>query len=237
MICRLAKSLLENGDQHQQSVSKRSGRKLLRQQLVAVYVIAPCFKNLLLQKSFNFPQISLFRLNFSISQDVMFREVRRPKGDPKVLAAQSTEQYLKVYSNFHLLYVITQSNDLCGSLLYFLFFLFFPLTIHRVCFGAVEKKIAAAHLRHWRYWCDISIRFLFSWNCSKVDTFAFVLSSTYLFSKFQQKMTGFWKLVQLKVNVIFSSCTAMVLACLVLWRICACLETVWIPYKQKDLEG
>lgn len=57
----------------------------------------------------------------------MFREVRRPKGDPKVLAAQSAEQYLKVYSDFHLLYVITR-NDLCGNLLFHCFF--FPLLIY-----------------------------------------------------------------------------------------------------------
>lgn len=31
-----------------------------------------------------------------ILQDVMFREIRRPKGDPEVLAAQSREQYFKV---------------------------------------------------------------------------------------------------------------------------------------------
>lgn len=30
-------------------------------------------------------------------QDVMFREIRRPRGDPEVLAAQSREQYFKVY--------------------------------------------------------------------------------------------------------------------------------------------
>jgi hypothetical protein len=29
-------------------------------------------------------------------QDVMFRELRRPQGDPEVLAAQSREQYFKV---------------------------------------------------------------------------------------------------------------------------------------------
>lgn len=49
--------------------------------------------------------ISLSKLNvllfygtfiIPILQDVMFREIRRPKGDPEVLAAQSREQYFKV---------------------------------------------------------------------------------------------------------------------------------------------
>ncbi|XP_031112566.1 protein CONSERVED ONLY IN THE GREEN LINEAGE 160, chloroplastic [Ipomoea triloba] len=35
--------------------------------------------------------------------DVMFREVKRPKGDPKVLAAQSAEQYLKLKNKLQLL--------------------------------------------------------------------------------------------------------------------------------------
>lgn len=33
---------------------------------------------------------------FFIPQDVMFRESKRPRGDPEVLAAQSREQYYKV---------------------------------------------------------------------------------------------------------------------------------------------
>lgn len=31
-----------------------------------------------------------------VLQDAMLREIRRPKGDPEVLAAQSREQYFKV---------------------------------------------------------------------------------------------------------------------------------------------
>lgn len=42
----------------------------------------------------------LISLTFSGLQDVMFRESRRPKGDPEVLAAQSREQYFKVLT-FH----------------------------------------------------------------------------------------------------------------------------------------
>lgn len=37
-----------------------------------------------------------YNSEISITQDVMFRELRKPKGDPKILAAQSREQYLKV---------------------------------------------------------------------------------------------------------------------------------------------
>ncbi|XP_075079393.1 protein CONSERVED ONLY IN THE GREEN LINEAGE 160, chloroplastic-like isoform X2 [Nicotiana tabacum] len=35
--------------------------------------------------------------------DVMFRELRKPKGDPKILAAQSREQYLKLKNKLQLL--------------------------------------------------------------------------------------------------------------------------------------
>lgn len=34
-----------------------------------------------------------------VLQDVMFRDIRRPKGDPEVLAAQSREEYFKVCSD------------------------------------------------------------------------------------------------------------------------------------------
>lgn len=56
--------------------------------------------------------LSLISTSFSL-QEVMFRESRRARGDPQVLAAQSREQYYKVlnYNKSMLFYIVMVSKS------------------------------------------------------------------------------------------------------------------------------
>lgn len=69
----------------------------------------------------------------SLLQDVMFQEIRRPRGDPKVLAVQSREQYYKV--TYRCSGKITFGYFLCSSIRYFqpLTFPFIMLTVFCLC--------------------------------------------------------------------------------------------------------
>lgn len=69
----------------------------------------------------------------------MFRELRRPKGDRKVLAAQSTEQYLKVYSDFYLLAAICHSFGF--MFFFFPIFFSFPLSFMESVLVQLKKKL------------------------------------------------------------------------------------------------
>ena len=53
----------------------------------------------------------------------MFREVRRPRGDPEVLAAQSRDQYFKV---FYYAFVSINVGDPCVLLIRIFYLIFLP---------------------------------------------------------------------------------------------------------------
>lgn len=91
----------------------------------------------------------------------MFRELRKPRGDPEVLAAQSKEQYFKA------------SVSVFGSTSAFSFqftiFVFLILETYRdlifqlLGFSfAVKEQAAIPHTWNWWCWFSVSLYFLFS---------------------------------------------------------------------------
>lgn len=88
----------------------------------------------------------------------MFRELRRPRGDPKVLASQSREQYFKVincgvWDSYFIFPVLVFLPSLASKIKEFSRFLL-------NCFS-VKKEVANPHTGPRWCWFSLSLCFLF----------------------------------------------------------------------------